>query len=379
MKTKIIFIGWLSLLLGACTPSATSSSFGSHALHEAQLNGQFEQVALIAPLSGRLGPYGRAVRDGFIAARYRHQQSGDRVPQVEVYDSASGNFMSIYRQAVDNGAKFIIGPLQKANLRLLMEQRQLPVPTLALNRIDSNLPLPRGLFQFSLAADDEAVQLADIAYAQHHRRALVIAPDSNWGSEISTAFIERWRQLGGTVAAYTEYTGQGDYAQVIKEALQVVDEGTDNARRRHDIDMIFLLANPQQGHSIKPLLNYYYAADIPVYATSRIYTGQADPRRDSDLDGVQFTDMPWTIGHPSALRNTISQDQYSSKALQDMVAMGIDSFQLYPRLQQLATISGSRVYGETGSLQLNNHGEIERRLSFATFKNGRVVLIPTAN
>src|SRR5690606_29923358 len=66
-------------------------------------------------------------------------------------------------------------------------------------------------------------------------------------------------------------------------------------RRRQDIDMVFMLAKPAQARVIKPLLDFYYAGDLAVYSTSRIYTGYPIPRLDRDLDKVRFTEMPFVV------------------------------------------------------------------------------------
>lgn len=41
-----------------------------------------------------------------------------------------------------------------------------------------------------------------------------------------------------------------------------------------------------------PLLNYYYAGDVPVYATASVYGGSANPLKDKDLDGIIFATFP---------------------------------------------------------------------------------------
>jgi hypothetical protein len=142
--------------------------------------------------------------------------------------------------------------------------------------------------------------------------------------------------------------------------------------------MIFLLARPEQARSIKPLLDYHYAGDIPIYASSRVYSGD-EPKKNRDINGVRFIDMPWVLNPPSALHRLINQEVNSSKQLQPMYALGIDSFQLHPRLRQLSEIPSSRFYGNTGTLRLNADREVERRLLFAKIRNGRATLTPVAD
>lgn len=353
-----------------------------------------KHVALLLPLSGKLAAYGRAVRDGFIAALYRTRQHGGQVPSLKIYDTEkSPVFYDLYQQAVDDGAELIVGPLEKRRLKELFQQMSLPVPTLALNRGEEFGLQPLNLYQFGLAPEDEAKQVADIAFAQHHRTAMIISPRGEWGDKVSGAFVQRWQKLGGVVVAQSLYTGQRDYSSSIKDALLLQDSENRAKRierligqkvefvprRREDIDMVFLLARPQQARSITPLLAYHYAGDLPVYGTSRLYTGYPDPKRDRDLNGVMFTDMPWVLNPPTPLHREISAEISHSRPYQRMYALGVDSFQVYPRLRQLEQIPNSRVFGQTGILKLDHFDAIERESLFAQIQGGRAKLIPIAD
>lgn len=353
-----------------------------------------QQVALMLPLTGKLAPYGKAVRDGFVAALYQTAQNGGQVPRLKVYDTEqSPVFYPLYQRAVDEGAEMVIGPLEKQRLKELFEQMALPVPTLALNRGEDFGLQPLNLYQFGLAPQDEARQIADIAHARNHRHAMVISPSGTWGDKVSNAFIQHWRELDGVVVAQSLYTGQKDYSNSIKDALLL--QASENRarrierligqrveftpRRREDVDMVFLLARPQQARSLKPLLAFHYAGDLPVYGTSRLYTGYEDRKRDSDIDGVMFTDMPWVLNPPTVIHQQIDREIPHSKPYQRMYALGVDSFQVHPRLRQLEEITNSRVFGQTGILKLNHFNAIERELLFARMRGGRARLIPAAD
>ncbi|MFA7553790.1 MAG: penicillin-binding protein activator [Spongiibacteraceae bacterium] len=352
-----------------------------------------QQIALLLPVSGKLAPLGKAVRDGFIAAMYETSTRGGTVPLLKVYDTeASDDFMALYQQAVAEGAQMIVGPLEKYRLSLLFEAGNLPVPTLALNRIDDYGNAPSQLYQFGLAPQDEARQIADIAFLENHRQAFIIAPQGEWGDKTSQAFIERWQELGGQAIAQSTYQGQQDYSSSIKQSL-LLQESESRAkrierligehieffpRRREDIDMVLILARPQEARSINPLLAYHYAGDLPVYATSRVYDGYDNIDKDRDLNGIRFTDMPWVLNKPSELHQQIDNELKQSKPYQRMYALGIDSFQLYPRLKQLQLIPTSRVYGQTGTLSLNQRNEIERQMLLAKMANSKAKLIPIA-
>lgn len=348
------------------------------------------QLALILPFSGNLAPFGKAVRDGFLAALYQTRERGGQVPAVRFYDSQqTTDINALVQQAVDEGAELIIGPLDKQVLQQLFQRDSMPVSTLALNRLAEGMP-PLGLFQFGLSPDDEASQIAELAYSDNRQRAMIIAPQGEWGDRVSSTFSQRWQALGGEIVALSRFDDQQDMSNDIKNAL-LLQESEQRARqlqsllgtrlefeprRRQDVDMVFLLARPQQARSIKPLLAFHYAADIPVYATSRIYSGYPQPQKDRDLNGIRFVDLPWLLQPADSLQQQISRELDQSHIYQRMYALGIDCFQLYPRLRQLELITNSRVYGKTGDLQLNERNEIVRHMPAAQFKRGKPVLIP---
>lgn len=352
-----------------------------------------QHVALLLPLTGKLAPFGQAIRDGFIAALYQTKIRGSHVPTLKIYDTeAHDDFIGLYNLAISEGAQIIVGPLEKQRLSLLFDEVALPVPTLGLNRIDNYGAAPSQLFQFGLAPQDEAKQIADIAFLDNHRKAFVIAPQGEWGDKVSAAFEDRWQSLGGTTIAHSRYRDQKDYSTGIKDSL-LLQASEDRAKRvetliaeriefsphrREDVDMVLLLARPQQARSLKPLLAYHYAGDLPVYGTSQLYTGNENPVKDRDLNTVRFTDMPWILEQATELKQQISAEIEQSKPYLRMYALGVDSYQLHPRMRQLLEMPGSRVYGQTGTLRLNEQQEIERELLFAKMLGGRAKLIPTA-
>jgi outer membrane PBP1 activator LpoA protein len=351
-----------------------------------------EQVALILPVTGRLAAYGKAIRDGFFAAYYETLNKGGSVPRINQYDSNNKDINAVYQQVVNDGNNLVIGPLEKESLAALTKNQaiSMALPTLALNRIDGQ-HFPNGLYQFGLNPEDEAAQIADIALSKGYKRALIIIPEGDWGQKVAQAFADRWEQLDGKiVASQTFDASKNNYSKQIKSILQINRSEQRLQRlmqiigvrpnyepyRRTDVDFIFLLARPNEGRAVKPLLAYHYASDIPVYATSHIYRGTSAPSKDQDINGVRFIDIPWVFHEKSEIRRAINAGIPSSPAYQRMYALGVDSFRLHLRLKQLSKNSSAQVFGETGTLSLNALKQIERKLTLAEIQNGIVVLNP---
>src|SRR5690554_7108230 len=75
-------------------------------------------------------------------------------------------------------------------------------------------------------------------------------------------------------------------------------------RRRQDADWLFLVALPQQARQIKPTLAFNFASDLPVYSTSHVYSGEPNPSKDRDLNGIVFCDTPWLLDRKSTRLNS---------------------------------------------------------------------------
>ncbi len=339
-------------------------------------------LALLVPLSGPLAKAGEATRDGFLAALYA-QPAASR-PTVRIYDSA-GDAWSVYQTALRQGAKVVVGPLRKQAVSAIAAHGPLAVPVVALNHVDQGV---QDLYQFGLAPEDEAQQVADQGIAEGLQRAIALVPEGAWGDRLLNAFQTRFERFGGKLLEVQRYNPAAhDFSNPIRALLNTDASyarehlvrrmlGTRvkfQPRRRRDVDLIFLVALPTQARLIRPQFKFHYAGSLPIYATSSVYTGKPNPRLDQDMDGIQFCDMPWTLGNvqQNPLRTEVQKlwpnrmNEYTR-----LYALGIDAYQLVPALGMLASRPGNHIEGETGTLRLDGQGRIRRTLRWARFEDG---------
>lgn len=349
-------------------------------------------VALLLPMQGPLATVAQALRDGFLAAHLQAQQAGEANLQIELYDSAQMTSLdAMYRQAELDGVQLIIGPLEKELVRQLSARERLPIPTLALNYSDAGQTTPPQLFQFGLAAEDEAREVARRAWADGHRRAIALAPRGEWGARILEAFRQSWQQAGGTLIAAEPLAEPVELANQIASLLQLRDSesraqrlqstldkaATSEPTRRQDVDFIFLAATPQQAQQVRPTLIFQYAGDIPVYATSHVHAASLNRPQYLDLDGIRFAETPWLLDPQQPLRQQIEQKwPQAGGSLGRLYAMGADAYLLAPRLNQLVALPGTQLDGLSGTLTLNPQQRIERQLPWAQFRDGQVERLP---
>ncbi|WP_376779336.1 penicillin-binding protein activator [Pseudomonas lopnurensis] len=345
-------------------------------------------IALLLPMEGPLANVARALRDGFLAAHLQTRQSAGQELRIELYDSARlSSIDDFYRQAEAAGVQLIVGPLEKDLVRQLGEREQLPITTLALNYSDAGQQTPPQLFQFGLAAEDEAREVARRAWADGHRRAIALAPRGDWGARILEAFRQSWQETGGTLVAAEPLAEPVELANQIADLLQLrnsesraqqlsstIDTATaSQPSRRQDVDFIFLAATPQQAQQVRPTLIFQYAGDLPVYATSHLHAANHDRTQYLDLEGIRFAETPWLLDSQLPLRQEVERKwPQAGGSLGRLYAMGADAYLLAPRLNQLLALPGTQLEGLSGILSLNPQQRIERQLPWAEFRGGEV-------
>ena len=347
-------------------------------------------IALLLPLNTSAGS---VVRDSFMSAYFNVQQLGGKVPSIHFYNTSNtSDIKQLHRQARKDGAEMIIGPLLKQNVALLQQEAYLEVPTLALNSIEGSQSKSALLYQFALSPEEEARQIALKAWQDGHQYASVLSPIDEIGSDFYTrkknSFIQEWQKLGGQIVAQEVF--QDDYTESVESLFNLSDSEYRKEqlskligktveftqRRRQDIDLIFLIAQPDAARQITPRFAYLYAGNIPIYGSQDIYSGLPKPLEDADLNGITFADSPWLLSDVDELKPQTQQLFPQSTALNlRLQAFGIDSFRLYPRLEQLETVPNSQIYGATGILKIDTNRRISRELSWAKIENGEAVLI----
>lgn len=339
----------------------------NHTLNQLESQPQPKQIAILLPQSGTYAASGRAVREGFLNSYYAGLSKAGK-QNVKFYDTAqTQNMTGLYQQAFNDGADFIVGPILKDNVQQL-SSGSFTIPVLALNYTDVNWSLPSHFYEYGLLPEDEAAQIADRAHEAGHSRAIIIAPKNAWGNRMVAAFTPRWQADGGSVQDSWYYTPGGNYNKEVAQLMKVnpVDgrqPGTQ--QRRQDFDVIFLFSQPQDSHAIVPMLRYYYVGNVPIYATSAVYSGKPNPTRDVDLNGVIICDIPWSM----RVAQSASGDSVQSDRL---YAVGQDAYMLSQSMQRFSQLPNFPIYGKTGALVMSSTHQIHRRLPCVPVRNGLI-------
>lgn len=341
-------------------------------------------VASVAVLLPESGPYeapARAIRQGIVSAALERTNPPAR---LRFYDTESAAIGVLYNQALAEGADAVIGPLDKNKVAELAQTTTLSKPVLALNHaIEQG---PEQLFQFGLRPEEEAEQVASLAWTNGHLNVLILTQQSDFGQRVARHFSWVWGALGGKVVDVQAYhPDQADHSAVIRTLLNLDDSANRRRdlvrrlnlpiefeeRRRHDADFIFLVAQADAARQIKPQLRFHRASDLPVYATSSVFSGTVNASLDQDLNDIVFCDMPWLIDENDFGASNAAQLSKHwpnvQTAYKRLFSLGLDAYQVLPHLQQPP---GVRLPGNSGILSVNAQHHIQRQLSCAEFQAG---------
>ena len=295
-------------------------------------------IALLLPLkSAAFSAVSEVVLQGFMAAANAEARGLSGELPVRVYGSLdeSNEIVALYRQAIAAGAQAVVGPLTRIGVGVLAAERNIPVPTLALNVAEG--PFADRLYFFGMMVEDEARQVAQLARQQGVHQAIVIATQAQLARRLQFAFEEEWHGLGGTILHQIEFNGD---PAVLADITDLPDT------------VVFLAADAEKARLIRP----YLRNRLPIYATSQIFLGNNETLINYDLNGIRFVDMPWLLqaDHPAVMVYPHA-DLPLSADHERFYALGIDAFRLIRLLLANKVDANLLLDGVSGDIRLNGH------------------------
>ncbi|MBB3227686.1 hypothetical protein FHW69_002309 [Luteibacter sp. Sphag1AF] len=324
------------------------------------------KVALLLPLSGQLASAGNTIRDGFFASYIDAGHTDAPRPAVVVYDSGNdaAHAVAAYEKAVSEGARLVVGPLNREGVSAIFAKGALPAPILTLNYPNDNKNLPpAGANEFGLLPETEGAQVADHMADKGMKTATVIVSTDDFARRAGNAFKAEWQARGGTVdSQITIDPGTIDYAPQLHES----------GDKDPALSGVFISMKPQQARLLVPQLRLAKNT-LPIFATSHVYGGVDDAAADHDLEGVEFCDAPWLFDAQPGLprRSDLATSMQAVRGVSArLFAFGMDAWGLVPYLDWLRAHPGSYFPGATGQLVADEFGRVRRVLIWARFQDG---------
>ncbi len=307
-------------------------------------------IALVLPVnSGTYGRAANAVKAGFLAAA----ATANEQPLVVAH--GDGDVEAAFAQARAAGARVIVGPLVRDDVRAV-EAAGIEAPlVLALNQVDDGASLPPNMYALTLAVESDARQLARLARDAGAQTIAVIAADTPLQRRFAAAFVDAWLLQGGTAPVMLRFDRSPEMLGLLKRELA-----------RTPVDATLLAVDSADAALLKP-----YVGTIAAYAGSTV--NERPPREAlRDLEDVRFVDIPWVATPEAREFARIPRVDFPNATLDRLYALGIDAFRV---AQMLADGRVERIEfdGATGHLTLDATRQFTRDARPLQFKGGQIV------
>lgn len=307
-------------------------------------------MAVVLPLgSATFGRAAEALQSGFLAAA----GAADAKPLVIAH--GDGDVLDAFAKAKAAGARVIVGPLVRDDVKAVAGVALELPPTLALNQLDEDMTLPDTMYTLSLTIDGEARQLARRAREGGAMTVAVIANDSPLQKRFASAFNAEWILAGGDAPVMFRFDRSPEMLALLRREL---------ARTRFDAALLAVDGG-------EAALAKSYVKSIPTYTSSQV--NERRPKEVMrDLDGVVFVDIPWLVDPEAAGVAGLKRPVFPNTTLDRLYALGIDAFRV---AQALANGPPDRLEmdGATGRLSLDANRQFVREGRLLQFRAGEIV------
>lgn len=325
-------------------------------------------MGLFLPLTGNFSNLGKAVRDGFITA-YLTEGAEAKVA-VHIYDTNNQDLAQLWEQALSDGIDVAVGPLLKQNVERFAQITQFSSETasLLLNYTDDNSVTGARAYQLGIAIEDEANALAQQVLLQGHSRILLVHSADRWAERARATFEAQWPYP----VAYAGFRDVKNVTQAVGEAMQVAASHTRRdqmatilgeqleflPRARKDLDAVITLTNQVESRALIPALQFHFAQELPVYATSQATRGDAV----QELAGFNLTEIPLFAEPTTAQQHLQAAFDLTQSSQADLLALGHDAYRLATWLPILGPDAQLTLPGATGYLWLDQGRRFRRDL-----------------
>lgn len=347
-----------------------------------------ERIAVLLPLSGPLKTLGDAVQYGMAAAAAKQQRT-------LVFIDSTKAAAELQAEVTAAQVQFVIGPLLREDIDKIQQLPDWQWPTLFLNG-KGDLPVKPEQYFFALAWEDEASQMVQVFRQRQYQHPVLIYAVNPIGQRMAQHFQSRWQQSGGQPVETYSYGSQEQLQALINKFLEAEasEERAKEINRligqsikaelhsRQDIDAIYLIADPVQTRFFKPFIDVTVsptAKRLPIFTSSRSHSLKVDKTDQRDLAGLTMTEMPWLLPQ-AAIAPPLRQEFDSLFAEQDeqlqrLFAMGHDALMLVGHLKQQQQFPAMAYHGLTGSLRLADGHSVQRQLTLAQYRQGKLLLV----
>ena len=336
-------------------------------------------VTVLLPLSGDLGNAGRAIRDGMLFEYQRRRSEFGVALRIIDTEKLSRDELTAIGQSTQS--EFIIGPLQKDKVVALLESKP-RLPVLVLNHIKTDSPdLIAPAYSLSLAIEDDAKSAVDqIAREIQRPHVVILYTDSPLGLRAAEAVVEQLTFIGGSSGgefaldakkpetAITQAFGVNDSENRRRELSKTLGLRLEHTPRiRQDMTAIVVHTDPKKAQQIRPLMEFYYLDETPVYLIGAYRPDLVNIAE--DLRNSHLIVTPWDLGTNE--KQVLAERANARGVFGSLLGVGIDAMHM---TMQLGFGGPTSIQGQTGYLSLGSNSMIHRQLSSIQITNNQEVI-----
>jgi outer membrane PBP1 activator LpoA protein len=310
-------------------------------------------IALVLPLqSTTYGQAAEAVQAGFAAAADAARE------KYALIVHGDGDVRAAFDKARNIGARVVVGPLVRDDLKTIADAGGDLPWTIALNQLDERVALPGRIYTLALSIESEARQLARRIHDQGAKVVGTIVSDSPLQKRFASAFIGEWILLGGAAPVTFHFGRAPDLLTLLRREI---------GRARLDAILVALDAN--EATLAKP-----YLGQVPAYTSSQVNDRQP-PEARRDLDDLFFIETPWLAEPSAAAFASTPRREFANNSLDRLYALGVDAFRV---AQAFANGAPEKLAfdGATGHLTLEGGRQFARDGVLLQFRAGEIVPAP---
>jgi len=253
------------------------------------------KVALLLPLSGDSVAVGNAMMDAAtmaISDTYLTTPAEQIRTQLILLPKDTGSVPAdsgkSIKQAIDQGAKFIIGPLFSQSVNVvapIARENKLTMLTFSNNKAVA----AEGVYLFGFMPEQQVVRMAEYAYLHNLQRVALLAPNDSYGEKVKATLGEAYSQKGGTVTPSEMYAPSPANIDAAVSRLAAAYNNTTEDRR---YQAIFIADG---GNQLKNIMSAIKKNHIDLKKVKLLGTGlwdDPDITQIPELEGALFPSSP---------------------------------------------------------------------------------------
>ena len=307
-------------------------------------------IAVVLPLN--VPAYARAaeaVSAGFVAGA-----AGGRTTYVVIPHAADG-VLGAFEEARQSGARVIVGPLLRDDLKVVA-QADIDLPwTLALNQFEDTAAAPNRIFTFSLAVESDARKIAHRMRDDAAQNVAIIGGESQLMKRFAGAFATEWLLGGGNAPNSFRFDPAPEALTLLKRDLL-----------KKAPDVAVLAVDGRDARLVKPFLG-----TIAAYASGLVFE-QISSATLRDLDGLIIVEIPWLVTPGAPEFAKYPRRDFGSASLERLYALGLDAFRIAQALMD-GPPEQFVLEGATGHITLVEGRQFIREGRLAVYRAGQLV------